>query len=111
MKRSREVSIVIGALFEFGLIPPERLAVTRFAVEEGLKRMRSEKFHETHKNDLIYDKIKAICEEKSLSIRQVEVAAGLKNGAISKWNDSSPTVKSLKAVADVLKVKVDKLIS
>jgi transcriptional regulator with XRE-family HTH domain len=60
---------------------------------------------------LIYDKIKAICEEKSLSIRQVEVAAGLKNGAISKWNDSSPTVKSLKAVADVLKVKVDKLIS
>lgn len=60
---------------------------------------------------LIYDKIKAICEEKSLSIRQVEVAAGLKNGAISKWNDSSPTVKSLKAVADVLKVKIDKLIS
>ena len=60
---------------------------------------------------LIYDKIKAICEEKSLSIRQVEVAAGLKNGAISQWNDSSPTVKSLKAVADVLKVKVDKLIS
>ena len=60
---------------------------------------------------LIYDKIKAICEEKSLSIRQVEVAAGLKNGAISKWNDSIPTVKSLKAVADVLKVKVDKLIS
>lgn len=60
---------------------------------------------------LIYDKIKAICEEKSLSIRQVEVAAGLKNGAISKWNNSSPTIKSLKAVADVLKVKVDKLIS
>ena len=60
---------------------------------------------------LIYDKIKAICEEKSLSIRQVEVAAGLKNGAISKWNDSSPTIKSLKAVADDIKVKVDKLIS
>lgn len=111
MKRSREVSIVIGTLLEFGLIPPERLAVTIFAVEEGLKRMRSEKFHETHKNDLIYDRIKDICEEKSLSIRQVEAAAGLKNGAISKWNDSSPTVKSLKAVADVLKVKVDKLIS
>lgn len=59
----------------------------------------------------IYDKIKEICEEKGVSVRQVEVAAGLKNGAISKWNDSSPTIKSLKAVADVLKVKVDKLIS
>lgn len=59
----------------------------------------------------IYDKIKAMCEEKGVSVRQVEAAAGLKNGAISKWNDSSPTIKSLKAVADVLKVKVDKLIS
>lgn len=59
----------------------------------------------------IYDKIKKLCEEKGVSVRQVEAAAGLKNGAISKWNESSPTVKSLKAVADVLKVKVDKLIS
>ena len=59
----------------------------------------------------IYDKIKAMCEEKGMSIRQLEVAAGLKNGAISKWNDSSPTIKNLKAVADVLKVKVDKIIS
>lgn len=59
----------------------------------------------------IYDKIKAMCEEKGVSVRQVEAAAGLKNGAISKWNDSSPTIKNLKAVADVLKVKVDKIIS
>ena len=59
----------------------------------------------------IYDKIKAMCEERGMSVRQLEVAAGLKNGAISKWNDSSPTIKNLKAVADVLKVKVDKLIS
>ena len=59
----------------------------------------------------IYDKIKAMCEERGMSVRQLEIAAGLKNGAISKWNDSSPTIKSLKAVADVLKVKVDKLIS
>lgn len=60
---------------------------------------------------LIYDKIKEICEAKGMSVRQVEISAGLKNGAISKWNESSPTIKSLKAVADVLKVKVDKLIS
>lgn len=60
---------------------------------------------------LIYDKIKAMCEEKGISVRQLEASAGLKNGTISKWNNSSPTIKSLKAVADVLKVKVDKLIS
>ena len=60
---------------------------------------------------MIYDKIKEICEERGVSVRSIEIEAGLKNGAIIKWNDSSPTVKSLKAVADVLKVKVDKLIS
>lgn len=60
---------------------------------------------------LIYDCIQRICDERGISIRSVEIAAGLKNGTISKWNKSSPTIKSLKAVADVLKVKVDKLIS
>ena len=47
----------------------------------------------------------------TLIFHNVETAAGLKNGAISKWNDPSPTVKSLKAVTDVLKVRMDKLIS
>lgn len=59
---------------------------------------------------LIYDKIKEICRKKGVSVRQVEINAGLPTGAISKWNESSPTVKNLKAVADVLKVKIDKLI-
>ena len=60
---------------------------------------------------LIYDKIKEICNEKGVSVRQIEIEAGLPNATINKWNDSSPTVKNLKAVADVLKVKIDKLVS
>ena len=60
---------------------------------------------------LVYDKVKSICKEKGISISQLEISAGLTNGTISKWNESSPTIHNLKAVADVLKVKVDKLIS
>ncbi|MEY8224433.1 helix-turn-helix transcriptional regulator [Enterocloster aldenensis] len=59
---------------------------------------------------MIYDRIKEICSEKNMSVRQLEISAGLTNGTISKWNKSSPTVENLKSVADVLKVKVDKLI-
>lgn len=59
---------------------------------------------------MIYNKIKDICEAKGISVTSVEKKAGLGNGAISKWNESSPTVEKLKAVADVLKVKVDKLL-
>lgn len=59
---------------------------------------------------MIFDKIKEICNEKGISIASLERSAGLSNGTISKWNDSSPTVENLQAVAKVLKVKIHKLI-
>lgn len=60
---------------------------------------------------VIYDKIKEICKKKGVSVSSVEKQAGLSTGAISKWNDSSPTIEKLQAVANVLKVSVNKLIS
>lgn len=60
---------------------------------------------------MIYDKIKELCKEKGVSVSSVERDAGLGNGAISKWNDVSPTVSNLQAVAKVLKVKVDTLLT
>lgn len=59
---------------------------------------------------LIYKNIKTICDAKGLSIAEVERKAGLKNGTIGKWRTHSPMVENLTAVADVLKVKIDKLI-
>ena len=59
---------------------------------------------------MIYDKIKALCKKKNISVSSVEKKAGLSNGAISKWNTVSPTIDNLQAVAKVLKVKVDKLL-
>ena len=59
---------------------------------------------------MIYDAIKQLCEQKGISITQLEREAGLKSGAICKWNAHSPTAKNLKSVADVLKVKVDRLL-
>lgn len=59
---------------------------------------------------MLYDKIKELCKEKGISVASVEKKAGLSNGAISKWNNASPTVDNLNSVAKVLKVKVDKLL-
>jgi len=59
---------------------------------------------------LIYENIKKICEEKKVSVAYVEKTAGLGNGAIGKWNDSSPTVDNLQKVARVLKVSVSRLL-
>ena len=59
---------------------------------------------------LIYDRIKEICKQKGVSPSSVEKKAGLGNGAVTKWNDFSPSVKNLKSVADILGVSIDKLI-
>jgi transcriptional regulator with XRE-family HTH domain len=54
--------------------------------------------------------VSALCTKKKKSIRSVEREANLSTGTISKWKTASPTVDNLKAVATVLKVKVDKLL-
>ena len=59
---------------------------------------------------MIYENVKAICEKKKMSLASVEKAAGLGNGTISCWRNSSPTVSKLQAVAKILGVKVSKLL-
>lgn len=68
------------------------------------------KIFEKGSDKLLYDKIREICKEKGLTVTFVEKEAGLSNGIISKWNQSSPTVNNLQAVAKVLNIKVDKLL-
>ena len=60
---------------------------------------------------LIFENIQEICNEKGISIAELEREAGLKNGAIGKWRTSSPTIKSLQAVSKVLKVSISRLIA
>lgn len=60
---------------------------------------------------MIYDTIKELCKKRGVSVGSVEKEAGLSNGTIGKWNNVSPTIDNLQAVAKVLKVKVDKLLS
>lgn len=59
---------------------------------------------------MIYTRIKKICESKGVSIASVERDAGLKNGAISKWDNSTPLVTNLCSVASVLNVSVEELL-
>lgn len=60
---------------------------------------------------VIYTRIKQICNEKGASVKSVENKAGLGNGAISKWDKHSPSLANLQAVARVLDVSVEDIIS
>lgn len=58
----------------------------------------------------MYDEIRRIAKEQGISIPSIEKATGLSNGSISKWNDSVPTAKNLKLVADFLGVSMEALL-
>ena len=59
----------------------------------------------------IYEKIKALCIEKGVTIASVERDAGVGNGVIDDWRTSNPRVDTLKKVADALGVSVADLLA
>lgn len=59
---------------------------------------------------MIYSRIKEICTKNKISIRSLEIEAGLSNGTVSKWNRVSPTVNKLISVAKILNVEIEELL-
>ncbi|NMH07253.1 helix-turn-helix domain-containing protein [Streptococcus pneumoniae] len=59
---------------------------------------------------MIYDKIKEIASEKGISIYRIEKDLDVGNGAISKWNNSSPSATTLNSIANYLNVRLEQLL-
>ena len=58
----------------------------------------------------LYDKVKRLADEQKISIRSIEIKAGLANGTIGKWRENKPFVDSIKRVSEVLGVKIEDLL-
>ena len=56
---------------------------------------------------MVYDRVQELADKAGIPIYALEHDAGLKNGTIGKWRTSIPTVKNLRAVADVLGVTLN----
>lgn len=59
---------------------------------------------------MYYDTIKRICDDKGISIRALEMKAGIGNGIVGKWKKSDPSMANLKKVAEALDVPVSVII-
>lgn len=59
----------------------------------------------------LYTNIRQICKARGLTIAELERAAGLGNGVIRKWDQASPTLRTVIAVADYLEVTVNDLLN
>lgn len=60
---------------------------------------------------MLYDNVKAICNEKKVTISKMEADLGFPRSYICKWNTNEPGISKVKKVADYLKVNIEKLIS
>ncbi|RGE56154.1 MULTISPECIES: helix-turn-helix domain-containing protein [Eisenbergiella] len=59
---------------------------------------------------MLYDNVKAICDEKGLSISQLERDLDFPRSSICKWNDNEPGVRKVQKVADYLGVQIEKIL-
>lgn len=59
----------------------------------------------------IFENINRIREAKGLSVRKVEIGAGIGIGSISKWEKSLPGIDKLTKVADFLGVSLADLLA
>lgn len=57
------------------------------------------------------EKIKALCEQRGITIYRLEHDTGIGNGVIAKWKTCSPRVGTLKKVADYFGVPLDELLA
>ena len=58
----------------------------------------------------VYDTIKAICDEKNISIMELEQRANVGNGVIGHWRHATPRILTLEKVAAALNMPVINLL-
>lgn len=60
---------------------------------------------------MILERIKLLCEEKNISVGQLENLLEFGNGTIRKWETVSPSVHKLQKVAKFFNVSLDYLVN
>lgn len=57
------------------------------------------------------DKIKALCDERGITIRQLEIQADIGNGTIGKWSDDhAPSLNTLVKISNFFGIPVTDLL-
>ena len=57
------------------------------------------------------ERIEALCKEKGVSFRKVELSLGFSNGILRSWEKKTPSADKLAAVADYFGVSMEYLLT
>lgn len=52
-------------------------------------------------------KITRWCDEHKMSIRAFEIACNLSNGTVGKWDNSNPSLESIKKISEYTGISID----
>ena len=53
---------------------------------------------------MLYDNVKALCEEKGITIWKLERDLKFPHSSVRKWNENEPGIRKVQKVADYLQV-------
>ena len=59
---------------------------------------------------MVYERINAIAQDRKLALTKIEEMAGVGRGAIAKWKEKDPQLKSVIKVAKALGVDISDLV-
>jgi transcriptional regulator with XRE-family HTH domain len=60
---------------------------------------------------VIFQNVKKLCDERGVKIARLEREAKLGNGTIKKWETATPSIESVRKVAEFFGVTIDSLVS
>lgn len=60
---------------------------------------------------MLYDTVKALCDERKISVCALERELGFPRSSICKWNENEPGIRKVQKVADYFGVTVDSLLA
>ena len=58
----------------------------------------------------LVERIRRLCLEHGISVRQLELRTGLAERTIGRWNDNKPSIDKVEKVADYFGVSIDYLL-
>ena len=63
------------------------------------------------KKTRLYEKIRALCAQRKISVRHLEMKCRMAGGTICRWSEHPPSIDRAKRVADFLGVTLDELMA
>ena len=60
---------------------------------------------------MLYNNVKKICEEKKVSVSQLERDLEFPRSSICKWNENEPGITKVQKVADYFKIPMEQLLA